>query len=103
MTESCVVLAPDLMDRSKISQVVPDAKFVRSAEDLLASDANLLILDLSRDEAVKVLPLLGERAKSVIAFASHKDRQIIESARAVGCRVMARSEFFGNLTEVLAG
>jgi DNA-binding NarL/FixJ family response regulator len=93
---------PDLMDRSKVAAAGgAEVTFVRSAADLAAAGADLVVVDLARPGVLEVLRQLGGTRS--VGFASHVDRELIEAAREAGCdRVLARSQFFGSLPELLA-
>lgn len=95
-----VAYVPDRMDRSKVAAARPDARFVAHVEDLAGVDADLVVIDLGRPGAVDVLARL--RATRTIGFASHIDRPTLDAARAAGCHAVARSVFFGRLTELVA-
>ena len=91
---------PDLMDRSKVAAARPDVSFVSRPADLVGADYDLYVVDLTRPGVLDVVPELKGR---VIAFANHTQRELMASARAAGCSsVMARSEFFSNLADLLA-
>ena len=96
-----VAYVPDLMDRSKVA-AAGDATFVSRPEDLagLTGAADVVVVDLTRPGAVEALSSLS--GSRVIGFANHTRRDVMESARAAGCEhVMARSEFFSRLDELL--
>ncbi|MDP8937825.1 MAG: hypothetical protein M3O23_08890 [Actinomycetota bacterium] len=97
-----VAYVPDLMDRSKVKAVAPDATFVTSPAALPAAavDADLVVVDLTRAGVVDALPSIKGR---VIGFANHTARDVMDAAAAAGCdQVMARSAFFSRLAELLA-
>lgn len=97
-----VAYVPDLMDRSKVA-AAGDVVFASRPGDLagLSATADVVVVDLTRPGAVEALS--GLSAGRVIGFANHTSRDVIEAARAAGCRqVMARSEFFSRLDELLA-
>ena len=96
------VYVPDVMDRSRVMAARPDAHPVPHAGDLAAAPASaLVIVDLGRDETMAALP--GLAGRRVIGFGSHVDRGRLAAARAAGCEVvLARSEFFGRLSQWLA-
>ena len=74
-------------------------EFVTRPEDLLDGDADLVVVDLSRPAVLEVLPRITART---IGFGSHVDRERLEQATAAGCdEVMARSEFFRRIEELL--
>jgi hypothetical protein len=97
-----VAYVPDLMDRSRISSVAgASVEFVSSPPELRSALADLVIVDLGRPGVLEVLP---EVATPTIGFGSHVDRELLAAARAAGCsRVLARSTFFGQLSQLLAG
>lgn len=93
---------PDLMDRSKVAAAGgDDVTFVRSAADLAAAGAELVVVDLARPGALEALAQLGNVRS--IGFASHVDRELAAAAEAAGCdEVLPRSRFFSTLTDLLA-
>jgi hypothetical protein len=96
-----VAFAPDLMDRSRIAAAVPDAVFVRGADELATTPARIALLDLSRPGALLVIPRIEA---PVVGFASHVDDELIDAAREAGCReVLPRSRFFRRLPEIVGG
>jgi len=100
-----VVFAPDLMDRSKITAVAPDAVVVRQAGDLAehAHRGVTVVVDLSRPGVLDVLAAVAATGSRVIGFGSHVERETLAAAQSAGCsEVLARSAFFGRLPELLA-
>lgn len=96
-----VAYTPDLMDRSKIA-AAGEVTFVNRPADLEALDdgVELVVVDLMRPGVLDVVPRLSV---PVIGFANHAEREVMERARAAGCRdVLARSAFFGRVGELLA-
>jgi hypothetical protein len=88
------------MDRSKVAAAVPGVTFVSTPAELLASEAAVVVVDLSRPGVLDVVPALAGRR--VIGFGSHVDRGLLDQARSAGCtEVLARSAFFARLTELL--
>ena len=98
-----VALVPDLMDRSKVAAAAPGAKFVARAGDLAgaATDADVVVVDLSRPGVVEALPALVATGVRVVGFGSHVDRATLTAAADSGAEAMARSEFFRRLAELL--
>jgi hypothetical protein len=101
-----VAYVPDLMDRSKIAAVVPDATFCRVPSELLAAAlsqaAELVVVDLSREGVLEAIAELSQAGVATIGFGSHVDRAVLDAARLAGCeRVLARSAFFRDLGELL--
>lgn len=96
-----VAYVPDLMDRSKVA-AAGDCIFVSRPADLaaLCPAADLVIVDLTRPGVVDVL---GDLDARIIGFANHTARDVMDAARAAGChQVMARSDFFARIDELLA-
>ena len=90
---------PDLMDRSRL-KAIPGIHFVASLDDLVASDADIAVVDLSRAGAVDALPAI--RASRVVGFGSHVNRGVLDAARATGAaEVFPRSAFFAKAKALL--
>ena len=101
-----VALVPDLMDRSRVTAVAPDAEVVTSVDALAAAapGADLVVVDLGRPGVLDALPALTAAGPRVVGFAAHVDRATIDAARAAGCDdVLPRSAFFRSLAELLTG
>lgn len=97
-----VAYVPDLMDRSKVAAAAGDVVFASRPADLagLSAAADVVVVDLTRPGAVEALAGLGD--SRVVGFANHTSRDVMEAARRAGCeRVLARSEFFARLDELL--
>lgn len=98
-----VAYVPDLMDRSKVA-AAGEVTFVSRPADLAEAAAgadDVVVVDLTRPGVVDVLP--GLSGRRVIGFANHTSRDVMAAARDAGCdEVMARSEFFARLGELLA-
>lgn len=96
---------PDLMDRSKVAAAAGPATeitFVRSPGELAGVGADLAVVDLSRPGALDALPALVEAGARTVGFASHVDRELMDTALAAGCgEVLPRSRFFATLNEIL--
>jgi hypothetical protein len=96
-----VAYVPDLMDRSKVA-AAGDVTFVSRPADLAVAGegADVVVVDLTRPGVVEVV---GDLRGRVIGFANHTSRDVMAAARAAGCeQVLARSEFFARLDELLA-
>ena len=93
-----VVFAPDLMDRSRISAALPQARFVTSVDQLSpVVRGSLVLVDLGRPGVLDIIPTLSA---AVIGFASHVDDELIRAGRDAGCtEVLPRSRFFRRLPE----
>jgi hypothetical protein len=99
---SIVVLCVDLMDRSHIAAAHPDAAFVRTPAALLervaASNAESVIVDLSRPGALDAIIAVVAAGVPVTGYGSHVDAAMLDAARAAGCtEVLPRSRFFARL------
>jgi DNA-binding NarL/FixJ family response regulator len=97
---SAVVLSTDLMDRSRFPA---GTTFVRRADDLPA-DADVVVVDLARPDAVEGVRRLRTEGSTahVVAYGSHVDHDVLRAARAAGCdRVLARSAFFADVPTAL--
>ena len=91
---------PDLMDRSRLSGAA-EVTFVDHPEALVGTDADLVVVDLTRPGVLEVVPRVGA---PVIGFANHTRRELMDAAQAAGCdRVLARSAFFSRVAELLRG
>ena len=99
-----VAYTPDLMDRSKISAAAPGCRFVSRPEALVGlAGADVILIDLSKKGVADVLADIAAGEARVIAYGSHVDRTLLETARAAGCTdVLPRSQFFRALPELLA-
>ncbi len=95
-----VVYAPNLMDQSRIRAQFTDVSFVSSPVELKSSQADVIMIDLSDDSVLDVLPDLAE--KNTIGFGSHVDVQRMQRAVNEGCRTaVPRSRFFARMTEIV--
>ncbi|MBK9180314.1 MAG: hypothetical protein IPM45_12285 [Acidimicrobiales bacterium] len=99
---------PDLMDRSRVEAAAAgDVRFVGSPGELVeaARHAEVVVADLSRDGVLDALRAIDGHCFDVrvIAYGSHVERAALAAARAAGCdQVLARSELFAGLPELLA-
>jgi hypothetical protein len=101
-----VACVPDLMDRSKVAAVAPDATFCRAPGDLLVTALNegatLAVIDLSRAGALEAAAELRQAGVATVAFGSHVDDALLDAAREAGCEeVLPRSIFFRRLGDLL--
>ena len=93
---------PDLMDRSRLAALGADVTFVAAPPELAGTEADVVVVDLSRPGVLEVLG--GLTAAHTIGFGSLVDRELLEAARAAGCdEVLPRSRFFARVGELLAG
>ncbi len=95
---------PDLMDRSKISAALPECRFVARPEALVGlAGAEVVLVDLSKKGVLEVLGDLVAGGARVIAYGSHVEKALLESAAEAGvAEVMPRSQFFFRLPSLLA-
>ncbi|MHB8671161.1 MAG: hypothetical protein ACYDAD_11515 [Acidimicrobiales bacterium] len=93
---------PDLMDRSKVAAAAPGTLFVADAGALVGAAAGegveLVVVDLGRPGVLDALAAIGT---PTLGFTNHTRRDLMDAARNAGCEVMARSEFFSRLGELL--
>ncbi len=98
-----VALVPDLMDRSKVLAVAPEARIVSSVDEAVAwaGPGTTVVVDLARaGDRIGDVVATGAR---VVAFGSHVDRDRLAAARAAGCaEVLPRSAFFSRVADLLA-
>ena len=108
-----VAFVPDLMDRSKVQAAAHAAgeeiRFVTSAGELgplvATAPPTLVLVDLARPGVLEALPALAALTDvRIVGFGSHVDRDRLDAARAAGAgTVLARSEFFRRLAELVGG
>ncbi|CAB4532491.1 unannotated protein [freshwater metagenome] len=100
-----VALIPDLMDKSRLSSQ-PGAhqiEFVGSAAllPIVATGADLVLVDLSRPGVADVLSAVVESCDRVIGFAPHVEDATMAWALSAGAEVLPRSKFFRRAAELL--
>ena len=88
-----VALVGDLMDRSRVSGVVPEVEF--ATEPAACAGADVVVVDLARyADAVAAVRAAAPDAR-IVAFGSHVDSDLLERARRDGAdAVLPRSRFF---------
>jgi hypothetical protein len=91
------LIAPDLMDRSRIIGALPDAE-IGAIES-----ADVVVIDLARAlEQVAVTRANAPHAR-IVCFGPHVDDAAAEAARAAGADVvLARSRFFRDVSAAVA-
>jgi DNA-binding NarL/FixJ family response regulator len=107
----------DFLFRSKIRAVAKhvnaDVAFAQTGAEILAqalaTRPSLVIVDLNSQKSDPVATIAalkqagGANGARVIAFASHVHVDLIDAARRAGAdQVLARSQFAGNLADILA-
>jgi hypothetical protein len=96
---SLVLLTKNLMDASKVHEIVPGATVARDLGDESLVDADLILLDLTSGLEPADVAVLGP---PVIAYGPHVDSEGLEAARAAGCRdALPRSQVFSRLRELV--
>jgi hypothetical protein len=97
-----VALVGDLLDRSKLSAALPDARFASEPADCAGADVIVIDVKVHPDavsEARKVAP-----AARVIAYGRHDNPAALENARVNGAdAALARSRFFRDPAAAIAG
>ena len=97
-----VVLAGDLMDRSRITAALPGAVFARAAHE--CAGATTVVIDLGRH--ARDVPEVRQAAPgaTIVAFGAHVDDATLDRARADGADVvMPRSRFFRDPAAAILG
>jgi hypothetical protein len=86
-------LIDDLMDRSRVSAVLPDTRFVSGPGQCAVADA--VIVDLARHgESIAAIRVSAPAAR-IVAFGPHVDDEVLAKARADGADVvLTRAQFF---------
>ena len=109
-----LLISPDLFFTSKVTGTAQALGLrVDSVDDiatatlrLQAGDIGCVLLDLANPQ-VSVADLLVAMPESarvpIIAFGSHVNVELLESARAAGAEVMPRSQFSVTLPQILRG
>lgn len=109
-----LALVDDLFFQAKITETAKHVgvtvRACSTADALLAQIAqakpNLIVVDLNaRSSPVAALPKIQSTADGIplVAFLSHVQTDLMQQARAAGCRrVMARSQFTRDLATILA-
>jgi hypothetical protein len=88
-----VALVGDLMDRSRLSAVVPDVAY--GVDPASCAGADVVVIDLARhEEAVAEVRAAAPDAR-IVAFGPHVDDELLARARDAGVDVvLPRSKFF---------
>lgn len=96
-----VAIAPDMMDRSRISAAVSGIEFVSAAD--ACAGADLVLIDLGRRAAdVAMVRAVAANAR-IVAFGPHVDDAGFDAARQDGADVvLPRSRFFRDIPGALA-
>ena len=103
-----VYLVSDLLFVSKIRETAQtlgiELESCRTPDKLAAAaaSAKLVIVDLRRPDALQVLSALPAGVPSV-GFIDHERVEVMEEARARGCRAYAKGKFASELPALIAG
>jgi len=103
-----VYLVQDLLFVSKIRETARqlgiDAQATRDPASLVAAarDAQLVILDLRRPDALSTLDLLSPLSVETLGFIDHERVEVMEAAREKGCRAYAKGKFSTELPNLLS-
>jgi hypothetical protein len=97
-----VALVGDLMDRSKIAAVLPDAGFATTPDE--CSGADSVVVDVkAHPYAVAAARRIAPGAR-IVAYGRHDDPEALADARADGAdEAMPRSRFFHDPVAAIAG
>jgi hypothetical protein len=97
-----VALVPDLMDRSRVSAAVPEARFTRDPAD--CAGATVVHVDLARHAGDVAAVRTAAPAARIVAFGPHVDDAALARAQADGAdTVLPRSRFFTDVAGAARG
>jgi hypothetical protein len=95
-------LVVDLMDRSRISSVVPEAVFVRDAAACVGAD--VVVIDLARSGNHVSAVRAAVPGARIVCFGPHVDEDGARAALEAGADVvLPRSRFFNDPSAALLG
>ena len=106
MTSQVAVVTRDLLDRTRIEEVVRRAGLEpvmfadRAAVERALSESvpSVGLVDLRVDKGERIIRLLAAAGVNVTAFGPHVDEAALERARAAGAvQALPRSRFFSRL------
>jgi hypothetical protein len=97
-----VALMSDLMDRSRVSAVVPGVEFTSDVAG--CADADVVVIDLARHAADVATARANAPRARIFAFGPHVDGALLARATTDGADVvLPRSRFFQDPAATLAG
>ncbi len=97
-----VALVGDLMDRSKIAAVLPDAGFAAGPDE--CAEADTVIVDVKAHPGAVAVARQAAPAARIVAYGRHDDPGALDAARAEGADVaMPRSRFFHDPAAAIGG
>jgi hypothetical protein len=96
-----VAMTTDLMDRSRVSAVVPGVEF--TTDPAACVDADVVVIDLARHAGAVAAARLAAPLARIVAFGPHVDAELLARAARDGADVvLPRSRFFQDPAGALA-
>jgi hypothetical protein len=96
-----VAMTTDLMDRSRVTAVVPDVVF--TTDPAACADADVVVIDLARHAGAVATVRSAAPSARIVAFGPHVDADLLAQAGRDGADVvLPRSRFFQDPAAVLA-
>lgn len=96
-----VAMMTDLMDRSRVSAVVPGVEF--TTDPAACTGADVVVIDLARHAGGVVAARGAAPAARIVAFGPHVDDELLAQAGRDGADVvLPRSRFFQDPAAALA-
>jgi hypothetical protein len=96
-----VAMMTDLMDRSRVSAVVPGVEF--TTDPAACTDADVVVIDLARHAGGVVAARVAAPTARIVAFGPHVDDELLAQAGRDGADVvLPRSRFFQDPAAALA-
>ena len=96
-----VAMMTDLMDRSRVSAVVPGVEFTTDAA--ACAGADVVVVDLARHAAGVAAARGAAPGARIVAFGPHVDEELLAQAARDGADVvLPRSRFFQDPAATLA-
>ena len=91
----------DLMDRSRVSAVVPDVEF--TTDPAACAGADVVVIDLARHAGAVAAVRLAAPSARIVAFGPHVEADLLARADRDGADVvLPRSRFFQDPAAALA-
>ena len=96
-----VAMMTDLMDRSRVSAVLPDVEF--TTDPAACAGADVVVIDLARHAGAVAAVRLAAPSARIVAFGPHVDADLLAGAERDGADVvLPRSRFFQDPAAALA-
>ena len=97
-----VVLADDLMDRSRISAALGEVTYTR--DPAAAAGADVVVVDLARHAGAVTVIRTSSPTTRIVAFGPHVDTDLLDRAASDGADVVVpRSRFFQDPAAATSG